>query len=492
MGMDNAGMFPVENTLEMFLSFDRAGIITYANTAARDKLEYGTELCGNYISSIFPNEFKKTEQGFSTEYIFDNQIRNLTAYRKNLTCFPVEARIVWEEERSEYVCMAYDILEKEFLNQEMERVQQEAEQALKVRSEFVANVTHELRTPVNGILGNIMELTQQEEDEKKKRALQLIERCCGDMNKLINNILDFSKLEAGKFVLETRKFDFRNMIDYVRGNHQNKITEKGLDFFVTVSPEVPEYIVGDELKIVQILNNLLSNAQKFTHVGRISLEIIKTAQIKNMVELYFLVMDTGIGIKKEDFDKLFKSFSQVDASISRKYGGTGLGLNISRQFVEMMGGAINVESEENRGTTFTFSIWVTDGDADTEEDSVEEPSVYTGNGEVPAAVLELQQKNGAETEAFRKYGSPENRELFDKTLSKMVLCIEMENWQKAEDFMETLKQLTEEAPREVTRCILRLKMAVQKANYDKAINGLEELKAIMEHKPEEGMQTDGL
>ena len=203
MGMDNAGMFPVENTLEMFLSFDRAGIITYANTAARDKLEYGTELCGNYISSIFPNEFKKTEEGFSTEYIFDNQIRNLTAYRKNLTCFPVEARIVWEEERSEYVCMAYDILEKEFLNQEMERVQQEAEQALKVRSEFVANVTHELRTPVNGILGNIMELTQQEEDEKKKRALQLIERCCGDMNKLINNILDFSKLEAGKFVLET-------------------------------------------------------------------------------------------------------------------------------------------------------------------------------------------------------------------------------------------------------------------------------------------------
>lgn len=491
MGLYDIGMLPVENALEMFLSFGRDGIIVYANAAARDKLEYGRELCGNHISTVFPNEFKKTEQGFATEYAFGNQIQNLTAYRKNLTCFPVEARMIWEEEQESYLCMAYDILETEFLNHEMERVKHEAEEALQVRSEFVANVTHELRTPVNGILGNIMELSEQETDDKKKRALQLIERCCGDMNKLINNILDFSKLEAGKFVLENRRFHFRNMIDYVRGNHQNKITEKGLDFFVTVSPEVPEYIVGDELKIVQILNNLLSNAQKFTHVGRISLEIIKTAQMKNMVELYFLVMDTGIGIKKEDFDKLFKSFSQVDASISRKYGGTGLGLNISRQFVEMMGGAINVESEENKGTTFTFSIWVSTGDGQ-EEDTAPEAFVHTGSRETPAAVLELQQKNGTETEAFRRYGSPENKELFDKTASKMVLCIEMENWQKAEDFMETIKQLTEEAPREVTRCVLRLKMAIQKANYDRAIQGLEELKASMEHKPEEGMQTDGL
>lgn len=489
---DGAGVFPVESILEMFLLFDREGTIVYANAAAREKLEYGDELCGNHISSIFPNEFKKTEQGFFTEYVFDNQVHNLTAYRKNLTCFPVEARMIWEETQAGYLCMAYDILEKEFLSQEMERVKQEAQQALQVRSEFVANVTHELRTPVNGVLGNIMELMEQEEDDKKRRALQLIERCCGDMNKLINNILDFSKLEAGKFVLETRRFDFRNMIDYVRGNHQNRITEKGLDFFVTVSPEIPEYIVGDELKIVQILNNLLSNAQKFTHVGRISLEIIKTAQIKNTIELYFLVMDTGIGIKKEDFDKLFKSFSQVDASISRKYGGTGLGLNISRQFVEMMGGSIDVESEENKGTTFSFSIWVTDGDVEEKEGGLPEAMVHMKNRETPAAVLELKERNEAETEAFRKFGSPENKELFDKTMSKLVLCIEMENWEKAEGFMETIRQLTEEAPREVARCILRLKMAIQKANYDKAIKGLEELKICMEHEPEEGNQTDGL
>ena len=490
MDRNGTGMLPVENSLEMFFLFGRDGIIFYANAAARDRLEYGDELCGNHIGSIFPNEFKLTEEGFSTEYRFGTQIHNLTAYRKNLTCFPVETRMVWQEECGGYLCMANDILEREHLSQEIERVKQEAEQALQVRSEFVANVTHELRTPVNGILGNVMELVEKEDDEHKKKTLQLIERCCGDMNRLINNILDFSKLEAGKFVLETRRFHFRNMIDYVRGNHQNKITEKGLDFFVTVSPEVPEYIVGDELKIVQILNNLLSNAQKFTHVGKISLEILKTAQVKNTIELYFLVMDTGIGVEKENQDKLFKAFSQVDASISRKYGGTGLGLNITKQFVEMMGGSISVESQKNKGTTFAFSIWVGDGDAGSEEYTLPDAAVRRSNAGLSIMTSESPESDGAD--AMRTFGTPENVELLDKTLSKMVLCIEMENWQKAEDFMETVRQLTEGAPREAARSVLRLKMAVQKENYEKAIASLEELKANMEQKPEEGDETDGL
>jgi len=161
------------------------------------------------------------------------------------------------------------------------------------------------------------------------------------MNILINNILDFSKLEAGKFVLEPRKFNFRNMIDYVKGNHSNRIVEKGLDFSITVSPDIQECIVGDELRIVQILNNLLSNAYKFTSVGAIHVEIVKTAQIEKKVEIFFMVMDTGIGIAKADQDKLFQSFTQVDASISRKYGGTGLGLNITKQLVELMGGTVS-------------------------------------------------------------------------------------------------------------------------------------------------------
>lgn len=486
-----AGALPTENLLEMFLLFDTEGTILYANAAAKGKLEYGDGLCGCHIASVFPNEFQKEETGFTTEYSFGEALQRLMAYRKNLTCFPVEARILWDEEHNTYMCMAHDVLEKEFLAMELERVKQEAQKASQARSEFVANVTHELRTPVNGILGNLQGLTETEEDESKKKILRLIERCCGDMNRLINNILDFSKLEAGKFVLENRKYDFRNMIDYVRENHAHRITEKGLDFFVTVSPEIPEYVVGDEHKLVQILNNLLSNAQKFTHIGKISLEVIKTAQVSNAIELYFLVMDTGIGIKKEDHDKLFQSFTQVDASISRKYGGTGLGLNITKQLVELMNGNISVESEVNRGTTFAFSIWVGDGDADAgSEEDFTMPDSHLRNQRVQRSIPMADRSGEKEEDSFRQYGSAENLERLDKTLSKLVLCIEMENWEKAETFMETIRQLTEDAPQEIKRKVLRIKMTVQKENCEKTLQGLEDLREYMEQIPEEGTKAD--
>ena len=465
--------FPLENALEIILMFDAAGRITYANSAAKKKLEYESDLCGRHISDVFPNTFKPDKDIIESEFAFGYEPYSIVAYRKNLTCFPVEARIMHEGDSSGmYICMANDILEKEFLNKEVEKVRQEAQQALKVKSEFVANVTHELRTPVNGVLGNVRELLSDETDERKKKQLLLIERCCDDMNKIINNILDFSKLEAGKFTLELREFNFRNMLDYVKSNHINKITEKGLGFFMTVSPQIPENIIGDELRIVQILNNLLSNAQKFTALGKITVEVLKTAQINDKIELFFIVTDTGIGIDKADKEKLFQSFSQVDASISRKYGGTGLGLNICKQLVELMGGRIEVESQKNKGSTFSFSIWV---------DSCGEKDNTSSQNDSKISVFSIENsaynaEEGAENEADAKmYGTPENKENLKKTLSKLILCVEMENWEKAEMFMETIRQLTEDAPHDIKRIVLRLKMAVQKENYDKAAAGFEEL-----------------
>ncbi len=396
------------------------------------------------------------------------------AYRKKLTCFPVEARLIQSGDGSdEYICMANDILEKEYLSREIEQVRQEAQQAMKVKSEFVANVTHELRTPVNGILGNARELLDEEQNEKNEKSLRLIERCCGDMNKIINNILDFSKLEAGKFTLEIREFDFRNMMDYVKGNHINKITEKGLEFFMTISPQIPERVIGDELRIVQILNNLLSNAQKFTSIGKITVEVVRTARINDRIELFFLVKDSGIGIDKEDRDKLFQSFSQVDASISRKYGGTGLGLNICKQLVEMMGGRIEVESEKNRGSTFSFSIWVSLTEEDQKSSSEEEEMSMLAATPMTAS----EEEDGQD--AVRTFGTPENAENLKKVLSKLILCVEMENWEKAEMFMETVRQLTEEAPHEVKRKVLRLKMAIQKENYEKITSEFDELNQLL-------------
>lgn len=467
---DKERIFPVENALEMILMFDRTGEIFYGNIAAAQKLAY-EEIQGRHISEIFPAAFKLSKDGFETEYPFGEEMQNLVAYRKNLTCFPVEARIVRDSGNADvYICMANDILEKEFLNREIEKVRQEARQAMKVKSEFVANVTHELRTPVNGVLGNVREMLDREMDEKTEKSLRLIERCCDDMNKIINNILDFSKLEAGKFTLEPRKFHFRNMLDYVRSQHINKITEKGLGFFMTVSPQIPEYIIGDELRIVQILNNLLSNAQKFTALGRITVEVVKTAQVNDRIELFFIVTDTGIGIDEGDRDKLFQSFSQVDASISRRYGGTGLGLNICKQLAELMDGRIEVESEKNKGSSFSFSIWA--GLCAGEENVL--PKENQGS-QLLFSAPPADGDSDEDARAARTYGTPENQEIIRRTLSKLILCVEMDNWEKAETFMETLRQLTEEAPQEVKRLILRLKMAVQKENYEKTAAGFEAL-----------------
>ncbi|MDE7404846.1 MAG: hypothetical protein K2M81_07055, partial [Lachnospiraceae bacterium] len=287
--------------------------------------------------------------------------------------------------------------------------------------------------------------------------------------------LDFSKLEAGKFNLEPRKFHFRNMLENEKAIHINKITDKGQDFFMTVSPQIPEYIVGDELRIVQVLNNLLSNAQKFTSLGKITLEVFRTAQVNDKIELFFIVSDTGIGIDAGDRNKLFQSFSQVDASISRKYGGTGLGLNICKQLVELMGGRIDVESEKNRGSNFSFSIWA--GICEGEEavlqrpDDVKNPLTFTQS--------EGAAENGSNLESVRTYGTQDNQENLRKTLSKLILCVEMENWEKAEMFMETIRQLTDEAPWEVKRIALRLKMAIQKENYEKAAAEFEALNRFL-------------
>ncbi len=465
--------FFMDNALEIALLFEKNGKIIYANESAKQQLSDGEEWKGCLISDIFPAVFEMTDSGLRANCSFGQERQEMMAYRKNKTCFPVKTRMLqYGEEPQAYLCVAYDISERNMLEKKITQAGQEAEEALKVKSEFVANVTHELRTPVNGILGNVQELLSIETEKQKLQLLHLLERGCADMNTIINSILDFSKLEAGKFTLEPREFNFRNMIDYVKSNHLHKITEKGLDFFVTISPGVPECIIGDELRIVQILNNLLSNACKFTSVGKIMLEVVKTAQYDNRVELFFMVIDSGIGIDKTSQDKLFRSFSQVDASISRKYGGTGLGLNICKQLVELMDGTIRVESELNKGTMFSFHIWV--------EIPQEELSHPTENADVNVVMHKLkslsQQDNN---ENIWRYGEPENLEEIKKKMSKLILSVEMENWEKAVTFADTIRQLTEEAPKEVKTAVLRLKMGVQKENYEKAVTAFEALQSLL-------------
>lgn len=471
MQIERAISFCMEQIEEIVFFFDRSGTILYANNKAKQATEFGESIYSENMESVFWGSLTFVNGVFEEADSLTKTPVEMNVYRQNRTCFPVMARVIIYEPDAVYLCMANDATEKMMLVHQNEHIRQEAEDALKVKSEFVANVTHELRTPVNGILGNARELSELETDKEKCKFISLIERGCEDMNSIINNILDFSKLEAGKFTIETRRFNFRDMINYVKSVHSHKIAEKGLDFLVTVAPDIPEYLIGDELRIAQILNNLLSNACKFTSVGRIMLEVVRTAQINNKIELFFLVIDTGIGIDKAGQDKLFKSFSQVDASISRRFGGTGLGLNISKQLVELMNGDIHVESEPGNGSMFSFHVWL-----EIPEEDIEKVEPMAAAPEVPgfSGGLQTQEK----LPDIRTYGTDENLDEIKRKASKLILCVEMENWEKAESFAEAIKQLADGAPQEIKSAALRLKMSVQKADYDKTVAAFHKFKDL--------------
>jgi len=198
------------------------------------------------------------------------------------------------------------------------------------------------------------------------------------------------------------------------------------------------------------------------------------------MKLFFMVIDTGIGIAKQNQDKLFQSFTQVDASITRKYGGTGLGLSICKQLVELMGGNVYLESEYGKGSIFSFDIWVELPENCPKSDGKENDSIALyGDGEnslLDKLYSLTEEKN---SEKVWQYGEPENTEEVKKKLTKLVLCIEMENWEKAEMFAETVKKLLDGAPREIGRVALRMKMAVQKSDYEKAVECCETLNNML-------------
>lgn len=464
--------------LELIFIFDDKGNILAANQEAERQLGYEEgELLSTNIQKILMGLVEITESGIKLNIDSNSSTDNFygSVYRKNMTCFPADLRIRQiEHEPPFYVCMAMDVRERQGALKELDKTKREAEQAEKTKNEFVANVTHELRTPVNGILGHIRNLIEIEDRPEQRKTMAIIEHCCMDMNKLINNILDFSKLQADKFVLEEREFDFFEMMHHVEDIHSPKAIENGLTLQVTINENVPRRVVGDELRITQVLNNLISNAIKFTIAGKVAVEVIKTMQSQDEVELFFLVIDSGIGISETEKDKLFKSFSQVDASITRRYGGTGLGLVVCKELVELMRGSINVESEKGKGSMFSFSVIV----------KLPADSMTTEQGKVAeTSILHIKENaysiaGFGKVDAMYQYGTPENRRAIDESLKKLVLCLEMDNWEKAENFANNLKQLMEQADEEQKRKLFRLELAIRKENYDKAMNAYRTLKEI--------------
>lgn len=248
--------------------------------------------------------------------------------------------------------------------QEMTLALEKAQASAQAKSDFLANMSHELRTPMNAVLGFSQLLNDTELKDKQKNYLELIMSSGHHLVQIINDILDFSKLEAGKVNLEYLDFNLEEMINEVMKIASTRMAENPLDTYVDYPKEIPRYIKSDPTKLKQILVNLLINAIKFTPKGEVGILVRLDEHIDhqdNEIPLRISVKDSGIGIQKDKIAKIFDSFTQVDESTTRKYGGTGLGLTITKSIIEAMGGSIRVKSEEGKGSEFIFTLKVNKG-----------------------------------------------------------------------------------------------------------------------------------
>ncbi|MEO9031971.1 MAG: response regulator, partial [Ginsengibacter sp.] len=234
-----------------------------------------------------------------------------------------------------------------------------AEQANQAKSIFLATMSHEIRTPMNGVMGMASLLAETSLTERQMDYTKTITTCGESLMNVINDILDFSKIESGNMELEKEDFNLRICIEDVLDIFGSKAASRGLDIIYKIDDNVPLQIVGDDLRLRQILTNLINNALKFTEKGEVfvGIHLLPSTVLQDKdITLQFEVKDTGMGIPAAKLNRLFKAFSQVDSSTTRKYGGTGLGLAISEKLVNLMGGSFNVESEVNKGSTFSFTL----------------------------------------------------------------------------------------------------------------------------------------
>ena len=261
---------------------------------------------------------------------------------------------------------------------QLEEARTKAEESLETRKLFLANISHEIRTPINAISGMSGILADTEISDTQKQYVNAIQSSSKSLMVIVNDILDMSKLESGKFSAEFIPFDLKEMIDPLHTSYHIRTDEKGIEFNVNYPKDMPKWVFGDPTRLSQILNNLISNAIKFTDKGKVSLDI-QFEKNGKLNDFTFTVNDTGIGIDQEKLISIFEFFSQEDNTITRRFGGTGLGLAISKSISELLGGEITVESEKNVGSTFKFRLNMPEANVQLKNEAIDQSDLTGKN-----------------------------------------------------------------------------------------------------------------
>ena len=322
--------------------------------------DYGEQL-GKPTRMWYPDEASYElvgSEGYKAVWRGDTDVREQLLVRKDGSTFwaRMSARAVDTADRSKgTVSIIEDITTERAAVQAIRKAQEMAEDAARIKADFLANMSHEIRTPMNAVMGMTHLVLKTDLTPRQYQYLSKIQDASKHLLGIINDILDFSKIEAGKMTLEHIEFELDKVLDNVVNLIAERAAAKGLELILNVDPRVPNHLVGDPLRIGQVLINYANNAVKFTERGEIALQVRVSTESDNELVLHFSVQDTGPGISAEQQQQLFQSFQQADSSTTRKFGGTGLGLAIAKRLAALMDGSVGVESQPGQGSTFWFT-----------------------------------------------------------------------------------------------------------------------------------------